>query len=299
METRIIKEYVFSGGHLNAGIQFASALHELYEMERASETKIIDTSQVLRYIGSSAGGIIAFTLAIGMNPRELLHFLRNFPFDKLLTPSSHDFLQVFDELGIVSVDIFKKVFVRLLVHKGFDKNITFQELREQTGRDLGMTTFCVNSNKVCFLNYTTTPHLQIAHALCMTMAIPFLFKPVSYENRMYVDTICINSFPLEFVKSKDNFLGFTIQYNYSDYEETIKFTQYLNILYSAVGREIYQLKKCMCTNPKNIIVFASHTKYRIDFKMTKDEIEENIESGKKYLLQYLKCVEKNNQSNVV
>lgn len=279
-EKIVIKEIVFSGGHMVAILQYAGAIAEIEDGKTC-----IDMRQCHRFLGSSAGAILALLLAIDFKPIEIINIFRRIPPKKLFNPKSNDCISLFDKYGIASTVPFKKIFEQSLLHKGFEKNTTFLELYNKIKKDVSVTTFCVNSNKVCILNYETSPNLPIAQALCMSMAIPFIFKPVSYKNRLYVDTILINTFPIDHVKNTESFIGFNLN-QVVKYDERMSLWKYLNLIYSGVEREISKHKEKKWVDINRILTIKSNFVHSYDFNMDEDEINRHIKIGRNKIIPF-------------
>jgi predicted acylesterase/phospholipase RssA len=280
-----VEELVFSGGHLDAAFQYLGAFKEL-------EQNSVRFENVKRYLGSSSGGIFAFFLAMGLNIESIYKLMMIIPFSKYDKKIGKNLLYIFDDLGIYDTKMFEKTYGYLLEYAGYNKDITFSEFNKKTGKDLSLISYCINSKEIKLLNHVFTPNLTIAQGLCMTTAIPLIFKPVSYENRLYTDCCLVCNFPLEFVIHTDAFLGFNISSNTS-YEEDIGFMRYLQILYSSVGYEIYTLK--MNSDISNrICTFISDTTPRTNFTITGEQIDKNMEVGRSQVMQFIKELQKKN-----
>tara|TARA_Y100000389_G_scaffold189928_1_gene214205 strand:+ start:271 stop:1119 length:849 start_codon:yes stop_codon:yes gene_type:complete len=273
-----IEELVFSGGHLDAAFQYLGAFKEL-------EQNGIRFENVKRYLGSSSGGVFALFLAMGLNAESILKLMMIIPFSKFDKKIGKNLLYIFDELGIYDTNIFEKTYGYLIEYAGYNKDITFLEFNKLTGKDLSLISYCINSKDIKLLNHVFTPHLTIAQGLCMTTAIPLIFKPVSYENRLYIDCCLVCNFPLEFIVHTDTYLGFNISSNTS-YEEDIGFMRYLQILYSSVGYEIYTLKKNSDISNR-ICTFISDITPRTNFSITMEQIDKNMEVGRFQIMQFI------------
>jgi len=272
VKRQYIKELVFGGGHMIAIFQYLGALIELEKYDS------INISNVERFLGSSAGAILAFLLIIGLTPKEILNILIKIPYEKLGETNSKDYLYLFDDLGITDTLLFKKIFNVALEYKKLPKNITFEQLNAILKKDLTIISFCVNSKDIKVLNHVFTPNLEVTHALCMSVAIPLLFKPVSYENRLYIDPCITCNFPIDFITHYDDFLGFTTDRT-RVYEEDIGFKKYLKILWTSIGNEFLELKRINCHNPERLFIFKSSYEHK-GFNFTEEDIHSYIKIGK-------------------
>lgn len=272
----LVKEIVFAGGHLDAIFQYLGALIEIYD----NKTEL--RFEIQRYIGTSSGAILAFLLNIGYTPKEIIRISKCIDLSKFDSHTAKSYLHIFDELGIEDTVVFKRIFCHFLEHKNFDPNIDFKTLYEKTNKHLDIITYCLNKKKTEVLNAFYTPHLPVSQALCMSMAIPLVFKPVKYNNNLYSDAVFLCNFPIDFIKDYTHFLGFTMKSIY-EYEENITFFRLLEILYSGFDTEIGHLKRSSCHKSHRIFSFISKKKPRLNFKISHQEIHEHLQVGKKQI----------------
>ena len=280
-----IKELVFAGGHLNAIFEYLGALIEIKDKKLN-----LNLTKVEKYLGSSSGGLLAFFLCIGIEPDKILELMKNIPYSKISKMDSKKYLYLFDTLGIEDTNLFKKIFKTILEYKDIKHDITFEELYKITNKDLSLVTYCLNSKELKLLNHIFTPKLEVVHGLCMTIAIPTLFRPVSYENRLYVDPCVTCNFPVDYITHYDNFIGFHIN-SHKKYEEKIDFMRLLNIIYSSIGIEITYLKKEHCHCPQRIFTFYSSCDSRKSFDISKEEIDFHVNIGKEQIYNNLRNLE--------
>lgn len=73
-------------------------------------------------------------------------------------------------------------------------NITFAELYERTHKTFICNAACVSDASTLLMSHTTTPKLLLRDGICMSMCLPFLFKPFIYEDKEYIDGAIYNNF---------------------------------------------------------------------------------------------------------
>ena len=49
-----------------------------------------------------------------------------------------------------------------------------------------------------YFNYEKTPDVKILDALIMSICVPILFKPVTYENKLFVDGGLLSNYPIDY-----------------------------------------------------------------------------------------------------
>ena len=94
------------------------------------------------------------------------------------------------------------------------------------------------------------------------MCIPFLFKPVENENKMWVDGGCMNDYPIDlFVDDLDNVIGICFE-NDKNYVENFQYHTY-----------IYRVIKCL-SNSQNINKLNIYKKCTIKITSNVNMVEE-------------------------
>lgn len=108
-----------------------------------------------------------------------------------------DFANFFESYGMIDVEELTNFMIKHIEKKEYHKDLTFKELYEQTGKELHTFAFCVDDQKLCRFDKETTPDCPIRIATLMSMSIPLIFQPVTYNGKYYVDGAVKNSFPIE------------------------------------------------------------------------------------------------------
>jgi predicted acylesterase/phospholipase RssA len=148
---------------------------------KARESSLADVKEIS---GSSAGAILALFLAVGMSVDEIL--------DVSLSLDIPNFVKIrlgsfFNKFGFVDMGPIRKKLVDIC---GGDP--TFNELETR----IYISAFCLNTTETVYFSKDTHPNMKIIDAVCMSMAVPFIFACGKYEDRMYVDGGTKEEFPL-------------------------------------------------------------------------------------------------------
>ena len=148
---------------------------------KARESSLADVQEIS---GSSAGAILALFLAVGMSVDEIL--------DTSLSLDIPNFVKIrlgsfFNKFGFVDMGPIRKKLVEIC---GGDP--TFNELETR----VHVSAFCLNTTETVYFSKDTHPNMKIIDAVCMSMAVPFIFACGKYEDRMYVDGGTKEEFPL-------------------------------------------------------------------------------------------------------
>ncbi len=156
-------------------------IYSLIGALKARESSLADVKEIS---GSSAGAILALFLAVGMSVDEIL--------DVSLSLYIPNFVKIrlgsfFNKFGFVDMGPIRKKLVDIC---GGDP--TFNELETR----IYISAFCLNTTETVYFSKDTHPNMKIIDAVCMSMAVPFIFACGKYEDRMYVDGGTKEEFPL-------------------------------------------------------------------------------------------------------
>ena len=214
----MITKLVISGGGID-GLCALGLLQKLYEN---NILKDIDT-----FIGTSAGACISFLLCIGYFPIDVYSVLYNINFSKLLELKDKDIDEIYDtiksnlleentnkvQFGLYSQDNILLILKKLAIAKNIKIDITFNELYEKTNKNLVITGTCLNKNELIYFTHTNYPDMTVMKALQISSCIPFLFKPTTFNNFLWVDGACVENYPVNYIKIEEAnaFIGINLK----------------------------------------------------------------------------------------
>lgn len=186
----MITNLVFEGGGV-LGVGFVGALQYLEENNILKNVK--------NFAGSSAGSFVALSLALGYSSADVKHLLFNTNFSTFKDDTYGVFRNVYRVLkryGIYKGDKLYSWLEKLIKDKGFNKNITFEQLFKQTNRLLIVTGTCLNKRKTIYFSKDHTPNMQVALAVRISGSLPMIFKSIKINNETFVDGGVLNNYPL-------------------------------------------------------------------------------------------------------
>jgi predicted acylesterase/phospholipase RssA len=154
--------------------------------------------------GASAGGLLAFFYIIADgNIQNILQYSLDIPIKDIMKPNIRLFLKDF---GLVSHTKVRKVLVDTVQLYFGKEDVTFQELRELRPNmpKLYISAYCVNLGKTEYFSCDTSPHMSVLEALCMTIAVPFLFATIERNGHRYIDGGTLEDIPASIFLGKDD-----------------------------------------------------------------------------------------------
>ena len=145
------------------------------------EDKIVDVEEIS---GSSAGSIIALFLAMGMSIDEILSLCLSINVQQLMKIRISS---IYNKFGFVDMSPIRKKLVDIC---GDDP--TFKEINMK----VYISAFCLNTSQTVYFSKDTHPDMKIIDAVCMSMAVPFIFACGNYKEYLYVDGGTVEQYPL-------------------------------------------------------------------------------------------------------
>jgi NTE family protein len=139
---------------------------------KTMESKLVDVKEIS---GSSAGSILALFLALGMSVDEILNVSLSLNIPEFVKIRIGSF---FNKFGFVDIGPIRKKMVEIC---GCDP--TFEELDMK----IYVAAYCLNTSTTEYFSRDTHPNMKVIDAVCMSMAVPFIFSCGTYEGKTYVD----------------------------------------------------------------------------------------------------------------
>lgn len=181
---------IFEGGGVK-GIAYCGALCRLDELGLLKNAK--------RYAGSSIGSICACLLAIGYSPCEIENIIKNTNFNDFLDNQIgyvRDFYNLLNDFGYCSGDYLYNWIGTLIKRKTGNPNYTFNDLWTTTQTDLVITGTNLSKLNTQYYSYRNNPHMKIRDAIRISISIPFVFKPIKWDDDTLIDGGIIDNYPL-------------------------------------------------------------------------------------------------------
>jgi len=197
-----------SGGGINC-ISILGSLQCLLEKE-IIEQNLKNIKNIVCVSGSS---IIVLALMLGFSLEATIKLYMETDYSKLIDYSSFDINNLFENNGIFDNDFIDIICGITLRNKGYTEDITLKDLYNITKINCVFKTVNITKNDIIYLSHNTFPDLPVITAIKMTTCIPIIFKPIKYNDDLYVDGGLSGNFPIEYnrkLKSK-NYLGIHIK----------------------------------------------------------------------------------------
>jgi predicted acylesterase/phospholipase RssA len=191
------RRLLFSGG----GIRVVSYVGVLQVLEKYSML-----NHVKEFCGVSAGGLVALMLALEYKLSILERFCFEYNFGNVRSLEPESPFELLESFGMDSGENLEQLIHKILHHKGFPPNATFQDLK-QSGRtkDLRLWASDIQHLKPVEFSASQTPTISIVFALRASMAIPMYFIPLKHpETDAYlVDGGVFDNYPMSYLTPQE------------------------------------------------------------------------------------------------
>ena len=158
---------------------------------------------VKEMVGVSAGALFALLYVLGYSIGQIEDLALNFDFRILGDIDPEDLLLFSVSLGLNSGEMLDKLVASILHQKGFDKDITFEELAAKTRISFRCYATELQTSSIKEMSALATPGMSVRLALRATMSLPIMYSPVPYEASLLVDGGLLHNLPLVFLNEAE------------------------------------------------------------------------------------------------
>ena len=231
---------VLAGGGMK-GLGILGAIKYLEELDLIKNIEI--------YAGTSIGLIISVLIIIGYTSHDIYKFTKLFDMSKSL---DLDINNLFTKYTINNCNNYDIILSELLKKKNINPKINLLELYKLTKKKVIGTTVCITTKQTEYISYENYPELDVLTFMKMSSSVPFLFQPVTYKNKLYIDGGLTDNFPLDLFNNKlENVIGINIISEYFNIKEV---KDILDYFLTIMGIFITNSIKCYTDNKyKNIV----------------------------------------------
>jgi NTE family protein len=262
---------VLSGGGMN-GFNILGALSYL------NDKSILEN--VNTYIGTSAGGMIGYLLAIGYTPIEIVVYFQKKNVGKSVT--NFNLVSMINGNGAITFAPFQTHLEKMTIEK-IGQFLNLGELHQKLGKKLVLCTYNLTENKAEYISPDTHPSVPCLTALRMTSNLPFLFEDFKYMSSYYIDGGVIDNFPIGQVPPNEKAVGISLDptSKYSKNSEDTNFMEYtFHLMMIPINKDIDIKIKEAREKGHDIIKLSKKSLTRfIDFSMDNRETLDLFSDG--------------------
>ena len=267
-----IDTLVLSGGSTKVPA-FIGAFRALKEYNILNDT----LDGITHIISCSVGMLYALIILLDVSDPVLETIIQRSCFSEMLDIENIHIDNLLFDLGIFDNIKITSIITTILREKYNKETMTMRELYDMS--NIKLTAKVCNHTKACieYISYENEPDLSITLLLQMTTAIPLFFKPIPYNDCLYVDGAMGGGFATEI--AGDHYIGIQLKGPAkNDHERTIVDEIPL------IGFILHgQCISCEDTSQPDCkkIVLPSHIHFT-NFKLSLDEKQTLIDDGYTY-----------------
>ena len=280
-------EILLSGGGTNA-MTIIGVLDVLHKHSQES------FRNVKKWVGASAGSLIAIFMCLGYTPQSLYKLLYYCDYTTFNNLTCDMVLGYFDSMGMITADTIVLLIELALEKKGHPRSTTFMQLFSKNKKELGVTGYNMTKGVTEYFSYKTTPTMEIRLACKMSISVPFVFCPVIYNDNMYVDGGLFEHTPARFCTDPKSALII----EYLSKQNTVKTLHCASNLYELceqllchVNLFVYKKNKALSRIkrkfPQSLISVHLNTKHAVtlNFSSTPSQKEQLFQYGRQSMIQ--------------
>ena len=279
-----IDTLILSGGG-PSGIAYFGIFKSLFENKIINE----NLNNIQEIITTSAGIFPSICLLIKFKLDLCKEIVLNYDLLKLVNMDNIKIDDILINFGLFDTKDIGNFIQSILKHSLKIDDISLKELYDFNKIKLTVKVFNSTQKQLEYISYETDPDLSIIKLAQMTTAIPLFFKPVEYNNYLYVDGGLRGHFPIEVCKSK-NYLGLFIRGGTIKKTGIIESFPLLEFIYSLMinqDQTVYDIKN----NKINKRIIYAQIDYGLNFDVTKEQklnlIQKGYEITQKHVNQHL------------
>ena len=234
-------------------------------------------------IGTSAGSMICYLLAIGYTPIEIMVYICTHRI--LERMYSFNLIAMINSEGSVSYTPIQETLEKMTLDK-IGKFLTMKELRDITGKTLVCATYNRSRQIMEYISPDNYPDLPCLIAVRMSSNIPMLFGKFKYFGFEYVDGGISDNFPIiEAEKLGNKVLGITLLPRIvREEQEDEGFLEYLfSLLYVPINQSTIFRMSLTDKQKTTIFQIPSGTTGFINFNIKSTEKLNMFSEGYKHL----------------
>lgn len=173
----------------------------------------LDYTRIKRFAGTSAGAIMASTLAVGYRAAGCMRQLQALNFDDLMSP---DLSALTRGRGLSSGRALERWMGQVLAEQTGDPNITMGQVLERYGKELVIVTTELDTGRERKLTPHSDPDLPVKAAVRMSAGIPIVFDVYAYQGHQYCDGGLVNNWPVDALPQDGTGLGM-VTFSFNDF----------------------------------------------------------------------------------
>lgn len=274
------------------GVSYAGAFEELERLGVLERIRSV--------AGTSAGSLAGLLLALRYSGAEISRIIQGLDYARFLDQGRLH--QVVQRYGFYTGDYASELFHGWLQEKLNSEQATFADLHLAGGLDLRAYATNLNTRHIFEFSYQKTPHVPVALAVRASMAVPLFFTAVEINGQIFVDGGTVFDYPL--VGFGQDEIGSTLGLAFAQssvvatedqddrdfgYRQPLQYIQRLVNVLQRVQSPVFALHDEL---QDNTILIDTGGVNSLNFKLTMDEKDRLVESGRQAVRRYFEDLDR-------
>ena len=225
-------------------------------------------------MGISVGSFIALFLALKFKYNEMKQFIMNVNLTGIID-YDNNFMDIIENYGYDDGKKLLRVTKIIIKNVLKNENATLKDLFDFSNIELCIVGSNITKGKEVIFNYKTYPHMPIYKAILISSCIPLIYKPITFENDLYVDG-GLNSCSTDYYQDQTKTLRIMID----DYtQENGKFNNFYEYLLILLCYPLRKMRVDSCNGNTIYIIIENFRDRFMDTDLTNNEKIELMRQG--------------------
>lgn len=225
-------------------------------------------------MGISVGSFIALFVALKFKYNEMKQFIMNVNLTGIID-YDNNFMDIIENYGYDDGKKLLRVTKIIIKNVLKNENATLRDLFNFSNIELCIVGSNISKGKEVIFNYKTFPNMPIYKAILISSCIPLIYKPIKFENDIYVDG-GLNSCSSDYYEDQTKTLRIMID----DYtQENGKFNNFYEYLLILLCYPLRKMRVDSCNGNTIYIVIENFRDRFMDTDLTNNDKIELMRQG--------------------
>jgi NTE family protein len=167
------------------------------------EDKYKNFKKFKNFLGCSAGSLLCLYLSLDYPIDDIFIELKKYYSSSKINNNIklNNVINFFDNYGLIDSIFIETIVQKICLKKFNKKDISFIEFAKITGKNIIINSSNLTTKKEEFFNVNNHPNMSITTAIKISMCYPFIFKPIKYNDCIYIDGGLYNNFPISYFEA--------------------------------------------------------------------------------------------------
>jgi hypothetical protein len=106
-----------------------------------------------------------------------------------------DIVKLIHHFGLDNGEMLRQIIGDIIQFGGLDRNILMKDIKRILNREYACCATCLQTHEKMYMTSETTPDMSVVDAVYMSMCVPIVFTPCSYQDKLYIDGTFVENLP--------------------------------------------------------------------------------------------------------